>query len=373
MKYRFRLFRVKRPWDMEASNGLFLQAVKEMCRFHYNHCEEYRRILDYFQVLPEDIKEYEEIEKIPVLPTLVFKKHKLFSMSKKRMPIRATSSGTKGSFSEIGFDSGSLFCGFFMILKICRLRKLISPIPCHYILLGYKPHKSNHTAVTKSAYGSTLFAPALSRSYALTYKDGRYTADLERVIRAIQKCGASRFPTRLTGFPSYTYFVLRMMDERGMHVKLAKGSKLILGGGWKEFYTEQVDKKTLYSLVEKVLGISDKEIIEFFSAVEHPIPYCDCENHHFHVPAYSRVIIRDVDTLKPLGCGQMGLVSLITPMVKATPILSVMTDDLGILHEGRECGCGLTSPYLEIIGRIGLRDIKTCAAGAGDLLREGKL
>ena len=57
-------------------------------------------------------------------------------------------------------------------------------------------------------------------------------------------------------------------------------------------------------------------------------------------------------------------------MVMATPILSVMTDDLGVLRDGRECGCGLTSPYLEIIGRVGLKDIKTCAAGAADILKE---
>jgi len=50
-----------------------------------------------------------------------------------------------------------------------------------------------------------------------------------------------------------------------------------------------------------------------------------------------------------------------------------MTDDLGILHDGTECGCGISSPYLEIIGRIGLKDIKTCAAGAAELMKEVKL
>lgn len=60
-------------------------------------------------------------------------------------------------------------------------------------------------------------------------------------------------------------------------------------------------------------------------------------------------------------------------MIKATPILSVVTDDLGILYDGEECGCGILSPYLEIVGRIGLKDIKTCAAGAEELIKEVKL
>ena len=50
-----------------------------------------------------------------------------------------------------------------------------------------------------------------------------------------------------------------------------------------------------------------------------------------------------------------------------------MTDDLGILHDGAECGCEITSPYLEIVGRVGLKDIKTCAAGAAELLVGVKL
>ena len=50
-----------------------------------------------------------------------------------------------------------------------------------------------------------------------------------------------------------------------------------------------------------------------------------------------------------------------------------MTDDLGILHDGKSCGCGINTPYLEIIGRIGMKDIKTCAAGAAEILKEVKL
>ena len=51
-----------------------------------------------------------------------------------------------------------------------------------------------------------------------------------------------------------------------------------------------------------------------------------------------------------------------------------MTDDLGILHDGKKkWGCGIESPYLEIIGRIGMKDIKTCAAGAAELLKEMKI
>lgn len=364
MNYTQKLFRVKDPFDTENTNELFLKAVKENCEFQYKNCPEYKQILDGLHFSPEDLKTYEDIGKLPFLPTVFLKRNRIYSMPVRKMLIKATSSGTSGKFSEIGFELEGLLNGLHMVINVAKPKKLLSLRPCNYIVFGYRPHKSNQTAVTKTAYGYTLFTPALSRTFALKYKDGKYTPDLEGVIDAIVKYSKSRFPLRFIGFPSYTYFVMKMMDERGIYVKLPKHSKIMLGGGWKQFYKEQADKETVYALAKKVLDIDEENIIEAFGAVEHPILYCDCKKHHFHIPVYSRVIIRDVNTLEPVENGKMGLVNLTTPMVKATPILSVMTDDLGILHDADECDCGINSPYLEIIGRVGLKDIKTCAAGA---------
>ena len=365
-----KLFRLKNPYDTKASNGLFLEAARENCSFHYKNCAEYRKILKGEGFSPNKLRFYSDIAEIPPVPTLFLKKHKLYSMPKRKMLIKATSSGTSGNFSEIGFEAEGLLNGLAMVLNVASKRGLLSPVPCNYIIFGYRPHKSNKTAIAKTAYGYTFFAPALSRTFALKYSNGKYSPDLEGIVKAIVKYSHSKFPMRFIGFPSYTYFVMKMMDDRGIKVKMPPRSVIMLGGGWKQFYKEQVDKKEFYALAKKVLGIDEEYIIEAFGAAEHPILYLDCKNHHFHIPVYSRVIIRDVNTLKPLPKGQAGLVNLVTPMIKATPILSIMTDDLGVLHDGKECGCGISSPYLEIVGRVGLKDIKTCAAGAAEILKE---
>ena len=70
--------------------------------------------------------------------------------------------------------------------------------------------------------------------------------------------------------------------------------------------------------------------------------------------------------------GQTGLVNLITPLNRATPVTSVVTDDLGVLRPGEDCGCGINSPYLTILGRVGMPEIQTCAAGAAELLGKGE-
>ena len=46
----------------------------------------------------------------------------------------------------------------------------------------------------------------------------------------------------------------------------------------------------------------------------------------------------------------------------------MVTDDLGVLRLGEDCGCGINSPYLTILGRVGMPEIQTCAAGAAELL-----
>ncbi len=368
LKYRRKLLRQQDPYAGDQTETLFLQAVRENCKHAERYCQEYRAILEDAGFSPSDLNETKELARLPFLTTALFKRRRLFSAPRWRRIANVTSSGTSGTASEIGFTFGDLLSEFRMVLRICPRRSLIGLRPCHYVVFGYQPTRKNRTGASKTAFGVTLFTPALSRNYALRWEKDRYILDLEAVQASVIRHARSRFPLRFMGFPAYAWFLMKRMDENGVRVQLPKGSKLMLGGGWKQFYAEQVDKSEFYALAKKVLGLDDRDIVEFYGAVEHPILYMDCEHHHFHVPIYSRVLIRDVQTLEPVPNGTPGLVNLITPLVTGTPLLSVMTDDLGVLHDG--CGCGSQSPYLEILGRVGLQDVKTCAAGAAELLNK---
>jgi len=368
MSKRGKLFGYRKPYDVSHTEALFVSAMRENAVFQYEHCEDYRRILDEAGFDPKGMTTMDDVIRLPFLPTLYFKHHTLFSISEKRLPIKATSSGTSGTKSVIGFDFGSLMLGLKMVITIGRYHKLWSLRPVHYLIFGYQPSLQNQTAISKTAFGFTFFAPGLSRTYALKKTKDGYAVDLEGMKQRLIRCAKGSIPIRTIGFPAYTYFVLREMKAAGIKLTMPKGSLITLGGGWKQFYADAVSKEDFYQLVYEVLGIDDQHIVEFFGAVEHPILYTDCRCHHFHVPVYSRVVIRDPDTMEPLPNGKLGLVNLMTPMVKSTPMLSVMPDDLGILHD-EPCPCGETSPWLEIVGRVGIRDIVTCAAGAEELLQ----
>ncbi len=369
MKYTKRLFKQRDIYSLDKSDDLFVKAMRENAVFQYENCADYKRILDEADFDPHTINGMEDLVRLPFIPTLYFKHHHLSALPPKKLIIKATSSGTSGAMSKIGFDLKSLLCGKDMVLRVGKYHKLWSLKPTNYIIFGYQPTKKNKTAISKTAYGFTFFAPALSRTFALEMSDGGYKLSWDRVLAAFEKCARSKFPMRTIGFPAYTYFLLKDMKERGIRYKMPKGSKVTLGGGWKQFYAEKVEKEEFYALVKEVLDIDSENIVEFFGAVEHPILYTDCKCHHFHIPAYSRVIIRSPSDFSPVKNGNIGIVNLLTPMMRSAPLLSVMTDDLGILHE-EKCPCGADSPWLEIIGRVGISDIVTCASGAEEYLKE---
>ncbi len=372
MLSRQHLFWRSKPYDLPASDGAFLRACRDNCTYHIRHCPGYAAVCAQLGFSPEMLKTMEDLARIPVLPTLLFKRKTLFSMPRRRMAMEVTSSGTSGKASHVGFDWGCILAEAPMIVRLGLYHGLASPRPAHCVVLGYKPHRSNRTGVTRTMFGLTFFAPPLSRTYALDLVDGAYVPDLDRVAAALDRFSSSRFPTRIVGFPSYLWFGLKRMEELGLSARLPRGSRIILAGGWKKHYAQQVDKNTLYALAEKVVGIPPDHVNELFGAVEHPIFYNACKNHRFHVPIYSRVLIRDPDALEPLPMGEVGLINLISPLMTATPTLSVMTDDLGYLTPGADCGCGIQSPCLTILGRVGMSDIKTCAAGAAELLGRGE-
>lgn len=368
------LFWHGKPYDVKHTEILFQKEMKENMLFHFRNCQTYRKLLEHLGWNEKKIENMQGLEEIPFLPTLYFKHHRLHSLPDKKMMTTATSSGTSGNRSVIGYDFKSMWRALGMVVGVARWHKLFSLRPCHYIILGYE-HKSllwgsrkvEEKAVAKTAYGFTFFAPALSRTYALQEVDGEYKLNLEEIKQKLIRYSKGKTPVRIMGFPFHAFWLLNQMKEEGLRCPLPKGSMMGFGGGWKEYYTQRADKETMYRLIEEVLDIPEFRCREFFGAVEHPVLYCDCPKHHFHVPIYSRVIIRDVDTFAPVENGNPGMVNLLTPVLKSAPILSVMTDDLGILHDACECGCGIRTPYLEILGRVGMEDITTCAAGAEKL------
>jgi len=367
MDERRKLFLKRDPYSPPKDGVLFLRSVRANVVHHAKNCPQYARILEDAGFDPASLREEADMARIPVLPTLYFKRNRVFSVPEEKLVIKASSSGTKGKKSLIGLDRQSLLLGVGMMFRFFSYYKIISPIPVNYIVLGYEPSARNQMGAVKTAYGTTKFAPALHREYALRDTGEDYELNVGGIKRALLRYAKSPFPVRFVGFPPYMYFLIKALKEEGIALKLSKGSKVLLGGGWKQFAGEEIDREEFFRLMEETLGIKRGSCFEFYSAVEHPMAYVKCREGHFHIPCYSRVIVRDVNTLEPVGDGKPGLLSFIFPLVTSMPLLSVVTDDLAVRHEGG-CACGNSAPYFDLLGRAGVAEIKTCAASASELL-----
>ena len=368
MKYRRKLFMSKDIYNMQATDKTFIKAMKANVAFHAQNCPEYKAVLDTLTFDVSALQSIDDLSKIPPLPTSYLKNNTMLSKPYSRLLIKTTSSGTGGKKTLSGFDVSSGLCGLLMVLRVFWFHKLLSLRRTNYIILGYQPDKSNQTAMAKALKAITLLAPAKKVEYALIFKNGEYQINTEGLINAIIKFGSQNTPVRIIGFPAYFKMFLDELDERNIKLDLHRASKILLGGGWKALFADEISKDELFRMANETLGIQRQSFKDHFSTAEHPINYVSCVNNHFHVPTFSRVIIRDVRTLEPVPYGTPGLLNLVAPLLSSVPYGSIMTDDIAVMKNGDECGCGISTPYFELIGRVGLANIKTCTQAASEFL-----
>ena len=367
MKNRRKLFSSKNIYNLSPTDEVFVKAMQDNIAFHMANCPEYKEILDYFNFKLDDLNNIEDLWKIPPLPTSYLKNTTMLSKPYDKLFIRTTSSGTGGSKTLSGYDKSSAICALSMALKVMRFHNLISFKRTNYIVLGPKPDKNNQTATAKALKYFTILAPTKKIEYAVKFVNGEYQVDVDDLIKAIKKFEQEGKPVRIIGFPAYLKLLLEELASRNVKINLNKDSKILFGGGWKTFFADEIPKEELFAMASDTLGIKRCNFKDHFITAEHPVNYVACENNHFHVPIFSRIVIRDVNTLKTVENGTPGVLNLITPILSSAPYGSIITDDIAVMKN--DCDCGTSSPYIDIIGRVGLSKIRTCTQQASEFLK----
>ena len=112
------LFWHKSPYDIKNTDKKFVGEMRENMRFQFENCKEYRELLEHRGWNVERIEKMESVAEIPFLPTLFFKHHRMDSVPRNKMLTTATSSGTSGTTSAIGYDVPSLWKGLGMVPEV---------------------------------------------------------------------------------------------------------------------------------------------------------------------------------------------------------------------------------------------------------------
>ena len=367
---REELLNQKNVYDTEGTSKIFLKAMREAVSWHRERSVLYGKLLEKHNVAPENINKEDDLIKLPLIPANFFKTYEVLSVPREKIVVHVTSSGTSGQKSQMFFDQDSWDFGQMMIRRTMDYYGFVSRERTNYILYTYEPTEGSKLGTAKTDEGLLQYAPVNDCRYALKWNGEGHDFDVYGIIEAFTEYEKQGLPVRIFGFPSFLYFTLTQMKKLKMKpLKLNSESMTMLGGGWKGYADKQISKKELYFLAEEMLGIPQSRCRDGYGSTEHSVPYFECHNHNFHIPIYSRMVVRDFKTLEPSGYGKEGFASFITPHLLSVPGLSVLMGDKAVLHEGRQCGCGITSPYMEILGRAGTSAAKSCAIAASELLK----
>ena len=351
------------------TNELFLAAMRENINWHSENNKFYKSLLESTNFNISDLKSIDDLEKIPYIIANFFKFHELKSIDDKDISLHLTSSGTTGQKSQIFFDEWTIGSAQRMVDWIYSHNGWISEEKTNYLLFTYEPEEGSKLGTAYTDNFLCKYAPISTVHYGLRFlgkKEG-HKFDVFGCIKALQEFEKEGKPVRVFGFPSFFFFTLTKMKELGMKpLKLNPESLVFLGGGWKGHQDKAISKTEFYSLCEEMLSIPNSRLRDGFGSVEHCIPYIECSEHNFHIPTWSRVLIRDVKTLKPVKDGEIGYLNFISPYITSVPANNVLMGDLARKHN--QCGCELKTPWFEVLGRAGISKNKSCAVAASELL-----
>jgi phenylacetate-coenzyme A ligase PaaK-like adenylate-forming protein len=351
---------------------LFVQAMRENVSWHSERVPFYRRLLKSKNFHPDQIQSLEDCSHIPFILASFFKAHVVISVPESEIAAHLTSSGTSGQKSQTFFDHWSLSAGQGMVDKIFNHYGWITPEQkTNYLLYTYETEADSQLGTAFTDNYLCGYAPVQNAFYALRRRGtGGHDFDVFGCIEKLQRYAEQGLPVRIFGFPSFLHFTLkRMRDLKLPKLQLSDQSLVFLGGGWKGHADQMISKSQLYADIANELGIPDSRIRDGFGAVEHGVPYIECDHHQFHVPIWSQVYIRDTRTLEILGYGKPGLLHFITPYITSTPGQSVLMGDMATLHSGETCPCKVSTPYFVIHGRAGTSKNRSCGIAAAELLR----
>ncbi|MCX8110837.1 MAG: hypothetical protein N3D15_06275 [Syntrophorhabdaceae bacterium] len=356
----------------ENTDSLFIEVMRDVISLHIDHSPWYREFARQNDIKPDKIKTMDDLIAIPPVHANFFKYHEIRSIHASQVFLHLTSSGTTGQRSQIFFDEFTITKARDMVDTVMKYRGVISVEPANYLMNAYEPYEGFEVGTSNTNSYLMKYAPVAGQFWSLRYiGGGRHDFDLFGCIETLKKWQYEDKPVRIMGFPAFLYFILERMREINFKdLKLPRGSLIFFGGGWKGYADREIPKAQFYEQIQNQLGIESQNIVESYGSVEHSIPYIDCPMHHLHQPVWSRVIIRDVKTLKPVPDGQKGFLSFLSPYITSVPAHSVVMGDMAVKHTAQSCPLKeYPTAWFEILGRAGTSTNKSCAMAAAEFLK----
>lgn len=334
-----------------------LELVRSALAHHLENCRPYR---DYCRAVGFDasrIRSYRDLSSIPLLPSPLFKKAVIRSVSEEQIAKVCTSSGTRGSVSRVARDSATMFrflgsVRFGLDNLVCEIGK------ARVYNLGPSTEEARDLWFSYVMSITNLFYS--TRNYVVneTFEVDRLLKDLatEPAVRANDY---ERFV--VVGAPIMFLELFEAMRTRGVRVRMGERALAITAGGWKKHRNRAVARDEFEAMACEYLGIPDRRSIrDALNLVELNTVLFECELKKKHVPPWLVVATKDVYTLEDLPPGQEGVIAYLDPSPTSYPAF-LLSEDLGYLEEFSSCPCGRGGETLHLTRRLSTVESRGCA------------
>lgn len=412
--------------DYKKSEKLMFPAIKYSLKEQYNNNQLYRSLCDANNIIPSDIKNKEDIQKIPLLPDTFFKDYPddknfvkwldtiysgklpkpkisksnpshddvIAALKDEKVNIMFTS-GTSGKFSFIPRDSIS-----WNRLNYSAMNSLIELM--HYdpndsvILLTPDPRETNLTIACLFGIAFELYEPKninialekikittqflrMQRAEAIGIREkikAKAMAQLspivqkksdKRMIAIMQEMDEKGKKINIAGPPFWLNRILNRMESEGITLKLSD-SQVLTGGGWKAEEDKRSPEEAFREKVEEILGIPHHNYHDVYAMSECSSVFMSCEGHYKHIPPVIYPIVLD-DDLKPLGYDESGRFAFIDPLPTSYPGFLITGDKVKLFEH---CPvCDREGPVIDIeVTRMPGVEGRGCAAVMAELMKQ---
>jgi len=314
------------PEDMK---NIQLERLKYIVGYVHCNCHMYKKKLEAAGVVPEDIKDIQDIKKLPLSSKDDMRQSypfHLFSAPLKEIAEIHVSSGTTGNPTVVGYTKQDLkLWGEVMARALC--------------CAGAKPGD-----MIQNAYGYGLFTGGLGIHYGAQEMGLTILPCSSGQTKRQLKLMMDFKPRILSCTPSYAMYMAEEARDLGISPKESSWEIGVFGAEpWSELMRKEIES-TWNILATDVYGLS--EIIGPGVAQE-----CSYKKglHVFWDVFYPEVL--DVKTGKDVKEGETGELVITTLTKQGIPLLRYRTRDIvGIKYE--KCKCGRTTPRItKIQGR----------------------
>jgi phenylacetate-coenzyme A ligase PaaK-like adenylate-forming protein len=342
------------PYKLNHSSKqeLHRNILNELTRYHYEHCSEYKKIV---QILNYDPSFVLTSEEQPMLPVRLFKEYELMSVPKENIVKTMTSSGTTGqSVSKIFLSKENMQIQTKVLVSI--ITSFLSKSRMPLIILDTDLLKTDRTMFSARGAGTVGFM--IFGSDVIFALDQNMNLNISAI-----KVFLDKHKNETILFFGYTYMIWQhiicSLRKNQINLNIPKGI-LFHSGGWKKLKDQAVDTLTYNKAVCEVLG--NITVHNYYGMAEQlGSIFVECEYGHMHCSIYSDVIIRRYNDFSCAEIGEKGFIELLSLLPVSYPGHVLLTEDEGEIIGEDDCPCGRLGKYFKIHGRVKGAEVRGCS------------